>query len=328
MSKAKKGNTICTLDELCFPVELIDNPNKTNREYSKIVTGIIPETFPFFSEDDMEIMKESLSEDELAVMIDENPVTKTVKTEIDLNYCSPIYELVPNEMIFPKVEEILNQHGIEFSVVYSHTNHARFYGSYTIEDDRFSYKMKGTNDVIKFIWNFQHSYNGLTKYKGVAGFFRVVCENGLVVPIKEMKDYNLVLEGKHTASILKSLDEFSQILVNVTNNLGQVKTAITDKYEKLGGVWVKKPENRIKEVLQASKIAIIKNSKYNTLNDILKNVKAEANKIGLGYNGKINNWLIYNGINQYINDDSRNIASPEKRRDTDSKVLEYMLEYK
>jgi len=41
----------------------------------------------------------------------------------------------------------------------------------------------------------------------------------------------------------------------------------------------------------------------------------------------VNDWLIYNGINQYINDDSRNIASPEKRRETDSKVLEYMLEY-
>ncbi|MHA1169840.1 MAG: DUF932 domain-containing protein [Candidatus Hodarchaeales archaeon] len=327
MSKAKRGTTICTLNELIFPVEFIDNPNKTNREYSKIVTGVIPETIPYFGEDELEVMKESLNDEELAIMIAENPATKTQQSEIDLNYCSPRYELVPNEMIFPKVEEIFKQQGIDFSVQYSHTDHARFYGNYTIEDEDFGYKMKGTNDVIKFIWNFQHSYNGLTKYKGVAGFFRLVCENGLVVPIQEMKDYNLVLEGKHTASILRSLEEFSNILVNVTNNLGTVKTAITDKYEKLGGVWVKKPEDRIKEVLQASKIAIVENSKFNTLNDILKNVEAEANNVGLGYNGRVNNWLIYNGINQYINDDSRNIASPEKRRDTDSKVLEYMLEY-
>jgi hypothetical protein len=291
MTTAKRGATICTLDDLLFPVELIDNPNKTNREYSKIVAGVIG------------------------------------GEEWDLNYCSPRYELVPNEMIFPKVEEIFQQQGIDFSVQYSHTQHARFYGNFTIEDPDFAYKMKGTNDVIKFIWNFQHSYNGLTKYKGVAGFFRLVCTNGLVVPVQEMKDYNLVLEGKHTAAILHSLDEFSQILVNVTNNLGAVKTAITGKYEKLGGVWVKKPEDRIKEVLQASKIAIIENSKYNTLNDIMKTVQAEADEVGLGYNGRINNWLIYNGINQYINDDSRNIASPEKRRETDSKVLEYMLEY-
>jgi len=291
MSKAKKGTTICTLNDLIFPVELIDNPNKTNREYSKIVTGVVD------------------------------------GEEIDLNYCSPIYELVPNEMIFPKVEEILNQHGIAFSVQYSHTQHARFYGNYTIEDPRFGYKMAGTNDVIKFIWTFQHSYNGLTKYKGVAGFFRLICTNGLVVPVQEMKDFNLILEGKHTSSILRSLEEFSQILVNVTNNLGQVKTAITGKYESLGGRWVAKPEDRIKEVLIASKIALIDNAKFNTLNDITNRIMSEANMVGLGYNGRVNDWLIYNGINQYINDDDRNIAAPEKRRETDSKVLEYMLEY-
>jgi len=280
-----------TLTDLCFPVELIDNPNKTNQEYSKIVTGIVD------------------------------------GEEIDLNYCSPRYELVPNEMIFPKVEEIFKQQGIEFTVEYTHTQNARFYGRFTIEDDRFNHKMKDTNDVIKFIWNFQHSYNGLTKYKGVAGFYRLVCENGLVVPVKEMKEFNLVLEGKHTSSILRSLDQFQQILVNVTGDLGKVKTAITDQYEKLGGVWVKKPEDRIKEVLTASKIAMVDNSNFNTVNDISKRIEKEVRDASLGYNGRVNDWLIYNGINQYINDDSLNIAAPEKRRETDSKVLEYMLEY-
>lgn len=325
--KAKVGTTICTLEDLTFPVELIDNPNRTNREYSKIVTGIVPENIPFFNDEEMEIMQESLSDDELQSMLDANPKTKVVHSEIDLNYCSPIYELVPNEMIFPKVEEIFRNHNIPFIVQYSHTHYARFYGNYTIEDPRFAYVMEGTNDMIKFTWNFQHSYNGLTKYKGICGFYRVVCTNGLTVPVDAMKEYNLVLEGKHTASILKSLEEFSQILVNVTDNLDVVKTAITDQYEKLGGVWVKKPEDRITEVLKASKIAIVENSNFNTINAIMGNIRKEADNDGLGYNGKINDWLIYNGINQLIHDDSRNIASPEKRRETDSKVLEYMLEY-
>jgi hypothetical protein len=327
MTKTKRGTTLCTLSDLIFPVELIDNPNRTNREYSKIVTGIINEDVPYFNEDELQVMKESLHDDDFDIMIAENPATKQVQSEIDLNYCSPIYELVPNEMIFPKVEEIFNQQGIAFSVQYSHTQHARFYGNYTIEDPRFQHVMKGTNDVIKFVWNFQHSYNGLTKYKGVAGFYRLICTNGLVIPVQEMKDYNLVLEGKHTSSILRSLEQFQQILVDVTTNLSVVKTAITDQYEKLGGVWVQKPEDRIKEVLTASKIAIVENSKFNTVNDITGRIEKELKDASLGYNGKVNDWLIYNGINQYINDDSRNIASPEKRRESDSKVLEYMLEY-
>lgn len=291
MAKAKTGTTICSLDDLCFPVDLVDNPRKTNREYSRVVTGIID------------------------------------GEEIDLNYCSPVYELVPNENIFPKVEEIFRQHGIAFSVQYSHTQHARFYGNYIIEDPRFAYIMEGTNDAIKFIWNFEHSYNGLTKYKGLAGFFRTVCINGLTVPVEEMKEYNLAIQGKHTAAILHSLEEFSNILTRVTQNLGEVKTAITMKYELLGGRWVAKPQDRIKEVLQASKINIVENSKRNTLMDIQGRIMSEANKTGLGYNGRVNDWLIYNGINQYLHDDNLNIASPEKRRETDSRVLEYMLEY-
>jgi hypothetical protein len=287
--KTKIGTTVCTLNDLTFPVELRDNLRKTNREYSRVVTGIIG------------------------------------GEEIDLNYCSPVYELVPCSDIFPKVEEIFNQKGIAFSANYSHTQNARFYGNYTIEDPRFGYRMQGTNDVIKFIWNFQHSYNGLTKYKGIAGFFRVICTNGLTVPIQEMKAYNLVLEGKHTSTILRSLQEFEAILQNVTTNLGQVKTAITAKYELLGGRWVANPQDRIKEVLNNSRIIVVDNAKFNTINDIMSRITKESQDTNLGYNGRVNDWLIYNGINQYVNDDNRNIAAPEKRREVDSNVLEYML---
>ena len=325
--KAKRGTTICDLNDLTFPVELVDNPRHTNREYSKVVTGRITKAVPYFSEAEIKAMTNGMSEEEAKALLAEYPRTKNVELDIDLNYCSPIYELVPNEMIFPKVEEILRKKGIDFSVQYSHTQHARFYGNFTIEDPRFGYRMNGTNDVIKFIWNFQHSYNGLTKYKGVAGFYRLVCTNGLTIPVAEMKEYNLCIEGKHTNSILHSLEEFETILVNVTNNLNVVKTAITDKYEMLGGIWVEKPEDRIKEVLKATGIIIVETKKYDTVNYIMSKVEGEAKSPTLGYNGKVNDWLIYNGINQYINDDERNISAPEKRRETDSKVLEYMLQY-
>lgn len=291
MTATKVGQTICTLDEMCFDVEMRDNPRKTNREYSQVVTGVID------------------------------------GEEVDLNYCSPVYQLVPNSDIFPKVVEILEQKKIKYSAQFSHTQNARFYGNFIIVDPRFAYIMEGSNDMIKFMWNFQHSYNGLTKYRGVAGFYRLICTNGLVVPVEEMTDYNLVVQGKHTSSILHSLEEFSAIMENVTQNLGQVKTSIVAKYELLGGRWVSNPEERVLEVLKASKITPVENSKFNTVNDILARIEREANDTGLGYNGKVNDWLIYNGINQYVNDDSRNIAAPEKRRETDSKVLEYMLEY-
>jgi len=291
MTATKVGQTICTLDEMCFPVEMRDNERLTNREYSKVVTGVID------------------------------------NEEIDLNYCSPVYQLVPNSDIFPKVVEILEQKKIKYSAQFSHTQNARFYGNFIIEDTRFAHIMKGTNDMIKFMWNFQHSYNGLTKYRGIAGFYRLVCTNGMVVPVQEMEEYNLVVQGKHTSSILHSLLEFSSIMENVTQNLGVVKNSIIKKYEMLGGREVTNLEDRVLEVLKASKIIPVENAKFNTVNDIMARILKEANDTGLGYNGEVNDWLVYNGINQYVNDDSRNIAAPEKRRETDSKVLEYMLQY-
>ena len=290
MATEKKGTTICTLNDLIFPVEFRDNPRNTNREYSKVVVGIIN------------------------------------GEEVDLNYCSPIYQLVPNADIFPKVEEIFRRNNIAFSVEYSHTENARFYGYYTIEDPRFHYKMAGTNDVIKFKFNFQHSYNGLTKYMGTAGFYRLVCSNGLVIPVKEMKKYNLQLTGKHTQSILHSIEEFQTLLLNVVADLGTIKTAIVSRYEELGGRMVTKVEDRITEVLNGSKIILVDTKSFNTVADIVNRISVEANDPQLGYGGKVNDWLIYNGINQYLYDE-RYITAPEKRRETDSKVLEYMLEF-
>lgn len=293
MARTKALQTTCELNDIIFPVELRDNPRNTNSEYSKVVTGIID------------------------------------GEEKDLNYCSPIYELVPNTSIFPVVEDILRKEKIAFTSQYSHTNNARFYGKYLIEDPRFAYTMEGTNDKIHFMWDFQHSYNGLTKYKGMAGFYRLVCTNGLVIPVQEMKEFNLVIEGKHTQAILHSLQEFQGIIQNMIASVDTIKTSITDKYEMLGGRMVVKVEDRIKEVLNVAGITAVDNSKYNTVNDILARINNEAKgvKQDIGYNGRVTDWLVYNGVNQYIFDGERNNNSPEKRRELDSKVLEHMLMY-
>jgi hypothetical protein len=140
-----------------------------------------------------------------------------------------------------------------------------------------------------------------------------------------MKRFNLVIVGKHTEQIIRSFDKLNEMLVYFGNNAHMISGAITAKYDKLGGVWVAKPEDRLKEVLEATKIIIVENNKFNTMNDIMSRISLEANKDNLGYNGKVNNWLIYNGINQYLNDNNRNIATPEIRMEKDSKVLEYML---
>jgi hypothetical protein len=290
MSRLENSMDVVSMEELLFPVEMIDNPNLSNSEYSKIVVGK-------FGED--------------------------VK---HLNYCSNRYELVPNGDIFPNIENVLKINNIAFKAKYYSREDVRFYCDIQITDERFEYKMKGTNDVITPMLRVQHSYNGLTKYRIVFGYFRFVCTNGLTIPVKEMADYNLSISGKHTSIIVQSIQKLNEMLINFASNASDVLNAITAKYECLGGKVVTKIEDRILEVLKAGGINAVDNKSINTVNNIYSRVMAEANNDSLGYNGMVNDWLIYNGVNQYINDNSLNIALPEKRMETDSKILEYMLE--
>lgn len=288
-TKESAKTTICTLNDLIFPVEMKDNPRNTNSEYSKVVTGIIK------------------------------------GNEFDLNYCSPRYALVPNEMIFPQIENVLNANGITYSPSYKHINNVRFYADYNINDKRYGYRMNGTNDIIQPMLRVQHSYNGLTKYKIVFGYFRLVCSNGLVIAVEQMKEYNLVIVGKHTEQILHSFEELNTMLQNFGQNAKQVTSDIVAKYELLGGRAVTNVQDRITEVLKAVKVTAVDNSKFNTVNDIVNRITKEATDPTLGYGGRVNDWLIYNGINQYLHSD-RTIVAPELRMETDSKVFEYMLE--
>lgn len=288
IKKVKIGTQALSLNELLFPVKIMDNPRRTNSEYSKVVVGTLNDG------------------------------------EIDLNYCSQRYELVPNSEIFPEIERVLNDNGVQYSVQYSHLNFARFYVDYRITDNRYAYNMKNSNgnDTIEPMLRVQHSYNGLTKYKITFGYFRLVCTNGLVIPIQEMNKFNLSIIGKHTDAIKHSFQKLDVMLKVFVNDAKQITEAITSKFELLGGHMVVNVEDRITEVMNASGIIAVENKGFNSIEDIKTRVFSEAYL----YNGKINDWLIYNGINQYLNDDSRNIAAPEKRQETDLKVLEFMLE--
>lgn len=247
-----------------------------------------------------------------------------------LNQCSKVYQLVKNEEIFPNIISVLENFTvdgkkIDYTANFYHIGNVRFYAEFIITDKRYSYKMNGTNDEIMPVLKVQHSYNGKTKYRIMFGYYRLICTNGLMVAVEEMKEFNLCIVGKHTESIKKSFLKLDAMLQNFTENATSITSRLTDKYEMLGGRWVAKVEDRITEVLKATKISMIDTSKFNTLNYITERIDSESKKKGFGYNGKVNDWLIYNAINQYLNDDNRNVAIPEKRMEIDSKVLEYML---
>src|SRR5690348_286536 len=72
-----------------------------------------------------------------------------------LNTCSDIYELVPNEMIFPKIETILKKAKIPFEVTYKMIDHSRFYADYTLKTGAVSVGSK--KDLIYPVIRVTHS---------------------------------------------------------------------------------------------------------------------------------------------------------------------------
>lgn len=253
------------------------------------------------------------------------PVINGIETKLRVNSCSDRYELVNNSAIFPVVEQIFRQFNIEYSVKFQMINYSRFYATYTIEDKRYSYNIKGTNDTIQPQLIVKHSYNGLTKYCINFGYYRLICTNGLTIPVKEMQQFNLSITGKHTSSILSSLKRLNNIISIFATDASNICMAITNQFEKLADSIPANVTDRINDVLKNSGIIAIENKKFNTLEYIINKAENEANNVNLGYNGTINDWLIYNAINQYLFDSTLNMAVPEKRMEKDSNVFEYLL---
>lgn len=266
-----------TLKDLLFPVSKIENPANTNSEYGYIVQGNVQ------------------------------------GQKMDLNYCSNRYELVPNSLIFPRIENDLKAKGYKFSVAYHAIDNVRFYGKYILEDSNLA--IGSGNDQIKPMISVNHSYNGLTKYSITFGYFRMVCSNGLVIPLEGQEETNLHISGKHTKEILNSLDA----MFDKMNSFFKLQDKIKAKFEVLTDRSIANYGERIDAVLAATKL----NPSKVQLTEINTTARIEANTLN---GGVVNDWLIYNAINAYIykgvdSKGNKSKAVPEKKAAMDKKVL-------
>ncbi len=296
--KAKReGLKTCTLDEIMFPVENIRQTNfACNSDYTNDIFGYIPD------------MDKGISF---------RPQVTHTKTR--LNTCSGNYKLVSNAEIFLPVRELLYDKKIKFTETYMQKNNARFYGQFSIDEN--SYLINGNpDDKIYPMLRVQHSYNGLTRYAISFGYYRLVCTNGLTIPAKEMQDFNKSEGGKHTIQIEKSLKklntELNKFIDQSDKFLHNFDVLAQKEYTE-----VLKWENRLKEVMAATKISLGNNPEngWNYLKEIVTRESMDF------YGGVTNDFLIYNALNQFTYDNKLNTIVPEKREEIDRKVLIHML---
>jgi hypothetical protein len=243
----------CTLEEMLFPVEKASINEKLGLD--------------------------TISSTEFGIF------AKVDGKETLLNTCSNNYELVDNKDIFERIEKILVNAGIEFEVEYGMHQWSRFYGNYKIKVGGISVGNK--KDLIYPILHIEHSYNGLWKYKMTFGYFRLICSNGLVVPLEGQEESTISITGKHTKQILNSLDQLLEKIEYFKKN----NKKFSKKFVEVAERWVKNWEDRVEAVIEATGVG------KRGYEQITQKIKEEADKLN---GGRVNDWLIYNGINFHI----------------------------
>lgn len=252
-----------------------------------------------------------------------------------LNVCSDRYELVPNKDIFVPIRQMLGDNNINFSERYTMTeDKARFYASYTLEDN--GIKIGDSDDYIKPEMRITHSYNGLEKYSISFGYFRLICSNGMVIPVKGKEQFNFNAVGKHTANIKHNISKLTEKIEYFVNNSELASKGFNELYDN----WVADPRDRVKEVLSVIGLADFekdttraKNLAAERLDSVMNIITAESKDERLGEtyvneNGELenlNDWMIYNGINNFVHNVDENKKTPTQKFEYDTKMMEFML---
>lgn len=238
-------------------------------------------------------------------------------SDILLNTCSDTYQLLPNEQIFPVIETMLKNAGIKFDVSYKMLDFSRFYGDYNLKTGGIS--VGNRKDKIFPILRIEHSYNGLLKYKMTFGWFRMICTNGLTVPVEGKEDQNITIVGKHTAKILESLNQLLEKIEYFTKN----QKRFAEKFQILADRSVKNWSDRIEEVMAVSGVG------KRGISDIVTRINLESKEY---YNGQVNDWLIYNAFNWHIfnaktSEGKEYATAPNLRNDQDKKVFDTLFKF-
>lgn len=281
--KPKPFNLVkCTLNELFFPVKIV--------EVSDYIPGML-----------------TTSENEYMVIGEVEPGVEKL-----LYSCSRQYKLVPNQELFNPIEEQLRANNINFTVTYQHNNHKKFYADYVLDDYKFNVGGKN-KDVIKPKIQIQHSYDGGMKFNIIFGIFRMVCSNGLSIPLEGTEQYAYNVSGKHTKNIEQIIAGFQKNLELFIKDWG--KKEILNIFKTMTEKKVKSIAERTKEVAEFTKFPM------RLINDAIE--IAERERVTLGY-VEGNDWLVYNGLNEVLFS-RKTIRHLEKKNEIDAKVLNAML---
>ena len=175
----------------------------------------------------------------------------------------------------------------------------------------------GKDDNIVPKLRINNSYDGRVKYAFNLGFYRLICSNGMVIPLEGFEDKNIDIKMRHTPALGEYLDT-DEIFDMVQTFKSGMKT-FAGPYKELQKRKVTSINDRVMEVIE--------NTKFPTrrAEDVIDSITSEMQKLHIGAAG-LNDWLVYNGLNYQLNHSTDIQMDSHKKEALDQQVLTYLLE--
>ena len=235
-------------------------------------------------------------------------VMKPDGVERVVQYCSELYYLVPNDSIIPAFEKEISRF-FEVEKRIKMDRWARFFIDFILKDKLVA--MSPKDSVFPRI-QLINSYDGSIKYHFMAGYYRLICSNGLMVPAGFVKD----LTSMHTPKLGKETS-FESVLQMASEFLAETGD-ITEVYRELQDQPTPNWMLRIEEIIEETSFPVSLQEEVTERMGVELEIFPEA---------KPNDWLIYNAFNYQLNHHEELKAKESKKNGMDQEVLEYLLKY-
>lgn len=238
-------------------------------------------------------------------------VVDTPKGKKVVNTCSSQYHLVPNKQIIEPLLETLEGYNIDFLV--TNRMDSRFSLDVLLHDIKMDV---GKKDPIVPKLRMYNSYDGRLKYQFHMGFFRMICSNGMVVPVEGFEDKNVFLKMRHTPSLGSYVEK--NAIIDMIESFKEHSKEFTAPLIELSKSKVGNIEERVKEVINNTKFPTRK------IEDVMDRIQVEMGELK---SPVATDWLIYNGFNYQLNHNSEIKTEAAKKEKIDQQVLSYLLNH-
>lgn len=229
-----------------------------------------------------------------------------------LNSCSPTYHLQPNsEIMVPILEGLREQYDKVEVNVKNYTN-SKFFVDFVIKDNALKADKKGKDLIFPRI-RVNNSYDGSLKYSHSMGFYRLVCSNGLSVPVAGTERVKKFMHtpgmGDEFSGIGSALEDFGEFTKSSKKIFEGFQPMIAEKYS-----TAKEAAEELDAVVKEADFpkSLVANAHARLLKE---------SELGFG----LTDFLIYNSLNHALYHSEETQMKDHKRDKVDFEVLDYFL---